>query len=181
MVSFLDILINYIDLFSGIGTKSIAKILEIELKPETLSLDERIKKLEEAKISLTQALTAIDELQHQASKNKADAEKALKDLIALEKDKEKLDEQIKADKQLISTDVEHFKKMAGIPTEQEKRRDRFVGFISGVFASILATIIIALFVWGYQSFFNKKGIQSVSHILQPNQHNGYKIKINNKN
>ena len=121
----------------------------LEFKQVSESLDERIEKIVKARDALTNAIEAVDELATQAEKNKKDAEKALEDLVVLEKDKKDLEAETKASRQLIDSDIAKFKQMVGIPSASEQRHDKLVGFFSGVLASIIASIIISVAVLAF--------------------------------
>ena len=128
------------------------KRLKIDIKPsgisisikDTVSLDERIKKIEDARSNLLEGLKAIDDLKLEADKNKKEAESALQELEKLKKSKALLEEEVETTKKIIETDIDKFKEIAGFPSQSEIKRERIYGFISGIVASIVASGII----WG---------------------------------
>ena len=65
-------------------------------------------------------------------------------LSELKTDKTSLETELNNIRLVISSDVSAFKKLAGVPTLKEKRRERIIGFISGIIASVVAAGII----WG---------------------------------
>ncbi len=143
----------YVDIVSNVLNRlqirySLTRGISVEFRPNELSVDDRLVKLDVARSSLNQALSAIDELKKQADHNKKEADLALQDVLALEEDKEELE----ADRRFIASDVERFKKLAGVRSSSGRRRDKIAGFISGVIASIIATSLISLGVWVYRQY-----------------------------
>lgn len=116
--------------------------LEISLDEDKGSIDERIKKIEAAKQNLLDGLSAIKELEKEAEKNKYELENALIKLSKIKTDKINLEAELNNIKQVISSDVSTFQKLAGVPTEKEKRKERIIGFFSGIIASIISAGII---------------------------------------
>ncbi len=116
----------------------------IEIREETAPIDERIAKIEEARKALEHGLEAVEELQIEAKKNREEVERALEELVLLENEKVDIKKEITADRSVIGADVESFRRIAGIPTERQRSRDKVAGFVSGVFASILAAVLLAL-------------------------------------
>lgn len=116
--------------------------LGISIDLPTASLDDRIKKLESAKQNLIDGLTAIQELEKEAEKNKREANEALIQLEVLKKNKHSLQSELDTISQIIKTDVSTFRKVAGVPTDKQIKKERVYGFLSGIFASIFASVII---------------------------------------
>ncbi len=89
MAHMLDV---YIDLFSfPFGKRAVRKLfLRAGMVVET-DADKGIKKLEEAKVSLHEALTAIEELTIVAERNKRDSEDALARLKELENNRQSVE------------------------------------------------------------------------------------------
>ncbi len=106
------------------------------------SIDERIRKIDAARANLVDGLTAIDELRRSAEENKKEVQLALEQLAMLEQDKAQLQEKLQSVRQVISSDVEAFREVARVPSASDIRRERVVGFISGVVASIVASGVI---------------------------------------
>ncbi len=151
------LLSGYIDIiekiFKVIGITKVKVLgVEISINNPTGNIDERIKKIEVAKQNLIDGLSAIKELEEEAEKNKREVEKALLKIETLKTNKNNLEEEIQSIKQVISSDVSAFKKIAGIPSEKQIRKERILGFISGVIASILASGIFALIVLIYNNW-----------------------------
>lgn len=153
-----SLLVNYIDIIEKILKRiKISKVnvmgIEISIDNSMGSIDERIKKIEIAKQNLIDGLSAIKELETEAENNKNEIKKALLEIQKLRVNKDDLEKELNSIKQVISSDVSSFKKIAGIPTEMQKKRERILGFISGVIASVLASGIIALIVLVFNSWF----------------------------
>ncbi len=117
--------------------------IQVEFEEEK-SIDERIAKIDEARSSMVEALTAIDELHQEAESNKTELIKALGTLAEAEKNKNQLKEELHNIRQVMQSDVTTFRKIAGIPSEEEVKKERVLGFFTGVLASVVASIVI----WG---------------------------------
>lgn len=120
--------------------------IKIELKEEKekKSIDERIGKIDEARSSLVEALDAIDELHSEAEQNKLELTKALKTLEQTEQNKGKLEDELTNIRQVMKTDITTFRTIAGIPSQSQIKKERYIGFVTGVIASMIATGIIWL-------------------------------------
>ena len=103
------------------------------------TIDERINKIDTARENLADVINAIDGLKKEAQQNKIEAAQALQPIAELEQDKESLSEELEAIRTVIRSDVVGFRKVAGITN---KTRERFIGFISGIIASMIASGII---------------------------------------
>lgn len=111
--------------------------------------DERIERLEDARKALSEGLQAVEDLKQEAEKNKQDSVQALATLAKLREHNASLSQQIEASKTIIESDIDAFRKIAGIPSEREQRRDKLLGFWTGVLASIVAAVLWALgsYLW----------------------------------
>lgn len=124
--------------FDGFG-------FSVELRDEAKrSIDERIGLIDAARANLVDGVRAIDELRAEAERQRRQAQEALAQVSALQQDKAALEKQRQALKTVIQSDVESFREVAGIPSRSAIRRERVVGFISGVLASVVASGM----VWG---------------------------------
>jgi hypothetical protein len=103
------------------------------------SIDERIARIDLARTNLIESLHAIDELKDAAERNKREVEAAVHQLAQLEQDKMLLQKELDSIKTIAQTDVETFRKVAGVLTPSQIRRERVIGFISGVVASTVAS------------------------------------------
>lgn len=106
------------------------------------SIDERIRKIDLARANLVEGLSAIDELRKSAEDNKREVQAALEQLAMLEQDKTELQEKLDSVRQVISSDVQTFRDVAGVPSPSSIRRERVIGFVSGVVASMVASGVI---------------------------------------
>jgi len=145
-IKFLDILTDTISQF--IPSISISGT-ELSFSTKPSSIDDRIKKIELAKQNLLEGLSAIEQLQKEAENNRQEVQQALKKLGELEANKTSLLEEVQSIKEVINSDVSAFQKIARIPDEKQIRRERFIGFVSGIVSSIIATALI----WGFFQMF----------------------------
>lgn len=106
------------------------------------SIDEGLEKIDSAKKSLSDALEAIEDIKETAENNKRDAEAALERLKTLEESKASAEAELSEIRKLASSDINAFRKLGGIPGPDDIRRERYIGFVSGIVASIVASIII---------------------------------------
>lgn len=105
--------------------------IELKEEKEEKSIDERIEKIDEARSSLVEALGAIDELHNEAEKNKLELNKALKSLAETEQNKVKLEDDLKKIRHVMQTDVTTFRTIAGIPSQEQIKKERYIGFVTG--------------------------------------------------
>jgi DNA repair exonuclease SbcCD ATPase subunit len=122
--------------------------LAIELTGrDRLTIDERIAKIDSARENLNDAIAAIDELRREADGNKAELEKALAQIATLEETRKRTEADIAVLDHVAKTDTEAFRRLVGVPTKTEVNRDRIFGFVSGVVASVVATILVLAATW----------------------------------
>jgi len=105
------------------------------------SVDERIAKIEAARLNLTEALGAIDELKTAAEQNKAELAQALQTLCVTQAEKAIAERELQAVRQIAQNDVGAFQRLAGVQSKRDVARERFVGFLLGVIASVLASAV----------------------------------------
>jgi hypothetical protein len=142
------------DIFS-IYTEFIAKLLRrIHIKTDGVNfvislgeeqeatIDERIQKIDKARENLVEGLAAIDELRKSAEENKKELQNAVSQLAQLEDDKQKLEAKLESMREIAHADVRTFRELAGIPSPAAIKRERFVGFLSGILASLAASGLI---------------------------------------
>lgn len=113
----------------------------ITMEPTTRSVDHRVARLDEARNALMEGLQAIDELREEADRNKADLAKALAELSNVQVSKATAERELDAVKEAVNVDIEVFRSIARIPDEAQIKRERLVGFVTGVLASIVASVI----------------------------------------
>lgn len=108
------------------------------------TLDERIGKLDAAKRNLADGIKAIDQLKLDAEKSKTEVAAAALQIEQLSQDKASLSSNLEAVRSVLNADVAAFRQIAGVPTAATIRRERIIGFVSGVAASLVAAGLI----WG---------------------------------
>jgi len=111
-------------------------------RPETSGIDERLAQIDQARESLVSALSAVNDLKATAERNKAELRDALERIEQTRVEKAIADKQLKSVKQIAQADVEVFKSLAGIPSRAQILQERFIGFIIGVLASLMASGIL---------------------------------------
>jgi hypothetical protein len=119
-----------------------------ELKPvKPQDVDQRIAKIETARQNLLEGLEAIDDLKATAEANKVEVERVLADVARLKQDKKLIANEVESIRKIATSDIQTFRKVAGILGPAEVRRERVTGFISGVVASVLASGVVAMLIW----------------------------------
>lgn len=114
------------------------------------SVDERIAKLDVAREHLADALFAIDGLKHSAEDSKVELAELQRRFAVLEEQKVSAETKLAGIKEVTRTDIEAFRTLAGIPNV---RRERLIGFVSGLTASLIATALIFLVKYGWGHIF----------------------------
>jgi hypothetical protein len=102
-------------------------------------VDERIKRIDDAKSNLVEAIEAVDELKREAELNKSDLAEALKTLSELDEKKSALSSELQTLKQIAQSDTDAFRRIVGLPTKSDIWRERIIGFVSGIVASIVTS------------------------------------------
>lgn len=118
-------------------------------EPSPPSIDQRLAKLEIAKAALMESLSAVEELQRQAEDSKIEHERVRSELAAAVASKDDAERKLEAIQKLIAQDVEAFQTLAGVPNVG---KERLLGFVSGVLASVIASAVVALIVWVWKKF-----------------------------
>lgn len=103
------------------------------------SIDERIAKIDAARANMAEALSAIDELKEAANTNKADLEAALEQLGQTRAAKSAAERELNVVRKIANSDVEVFRRLAGVPSRSQVAKERALGFVFGVIASLLAS------------------------------------------
>jgi hypothetical protein len=123
-----------------IGTRNGVPFAEIVFKEEfRQTVDERITKIDSARANLAEALIAIDELKAAASANKADLEMVLQQLGKTNAEHSAAKQKLVLVRQVANSDVETFQRMAGVPSKSQIVKERVLGFVFGVIASLAAS------------------------------------------
>ncbi|MDF1740472.1 MAG: hypothetical protein P1U86_15030 [Verrucomicrobiales bacterium] len=128
-----------------------APFVEWEINTTSKSIDKRIEKLDDAREALSQGLDAIDELRTDASRHKNEVKKALEELSDLSSETAELEAKKDSIAKVLDSEVSAFRDVAGIPSEVQRRRDKVLGFVSGVIASMVASGLIYAGVWGVKT------------------------------
>ncbi|MGM4928071.1 hypothetical protein [Tardiphaga sp. 619_E2_N8_5] len=105
------------------------------------SVDERIAKIESARTSLTEALSAIDELKERAEENKQDLEFLTKQIERAELDKANLSGELQTLKGLAALDSDSVRRVLKLPTRVSIWTERVIAFLFGVAASTVASLL----------------------------------------
>jgi hypothetical protein len=121
-------------------TRAIDKIIRVFEGP-VASVDERISKIDSARANLLEGLQAIDGLKLEAEANKRELEIALLKLEQIQSQRAAAEKELDTINEIALADTSALRKAIGIPGQAQVWADRFFGFISGIFASLLASII----------------------------------------
>ena len=105
-------------------------------------VDERIARLDEARAALSEGLDAIDELREDAKRAKSEHASVLTALETALANRDDAEKKLEAIRSIIAQDVNAFREVAGV---SNIRKERLIGFASGVCASVLAS---AFWTWG---------------------------------
>ncbi len=105
------------------------------------SLSERVRKIDHARDSLLDAISAVDDLRRQADENQSALNFALAKLRAAENRKSALYSDINSLKTVASADVDSFRRIVGIPSRRAIWAERGMGFVIGVVASVVASYL----------------------------------------
>lgn len=135
-----------------IGTKGGVPFADVVFEDEPRqTVDERIAKIDAARANLADALVAIDELKAAANANKADLETALEQLGRTQAEHDAATRELELVRQVANSDVETFQRLAGVPSKSQIAKERALGFLFGVIASLLASGIwwAAAKLWPY--------------------------------
>lgn len=106
------------------------------------TVDERIQKIDVAKENLLEGLKAIDELKIEAQTNKRQLQEALENLQKTVQAKQIAEEDLKNIQKVLSSDVTTFQRLIGQPNQAQINKERTVGFVVGVFSSLVASLVI---------------------------------------
>jgi hypothetical protein len=124
----------------GVGGASVS----LEL-PTGRPRDERIAKIDVARENLQDALSALAELKTEAEQNKIALDEAIRRLDETKAGHAKEAQQLRQIRAIAEADIATFRRMAGI----NPARERFVGFLGGVAASLIAAGVWKLAEWAF--------------------------------
>lgn len=135
-----------IDLITGDLVDHVFKgVLGVDVsmsRSEKRSLDQRIARLDDAKAALTESLEAIDELRADAEVARTEHAAVVQALDTALSNKDDAEQKLESIRRIIEQDVSAFQEVAGVANI---RKERLIGFLSGICASILAT---GIWTWG---------------------------------
>ncbi len=104
------------------------------------SIDERVRKIDEARKNLVSALSAIDELKEEAALNMRKAHELQERVATLSSEKAAVDTELNEVRKIMDSDVNAFQRVAGVPSQKQIAKERLVGFGLGILASLIATL-----------------------------------------
>lgn len=105
------------------------------------TIDDRLAKIESARDSLVEALSAVDELKERAEENKRDLEHLTEQIHRAELDKQSLSSELQTLKGIASLDSESVRKVLKLPTRVTIWTERVIAFGLGILASTIASLI----------------------------------------
>jgi hypothetical protein len=123
-----------------------------ELLGKSPGIDARLAQLDHARDNLVTALQAVDELKATAEKNKRELNQALERIGQAQSEKDAAEKELESVRHIAEADVEVFKRLAGVPSRSQIARERFIGFILGVLASVVATGFVWFGAWLWEYF-----------------------------
>lgn len=126
---------------STLKVRSTRRGVSISVDDGPEPVDERIAKIELARQSLTEALSAMDELKERAEENKHDLEFLTRQIERAELDKANLSGELQTMKQMAALDSETVRKVLRMPTRVSIWTERVISFLLGVIASTIASLI----------------------------------------
>jgi chromosome segregation ATPase len=108
--------------------------------PAEPTMDERIAKIETARVNLVEALSAIEELKQAAENHQRDLAKVAAALQKVQAEKASAAGELATLKQMAELDIQAVRRVIGLPSAVAVWRERIIGFvIVGVLASIVAS------------------------------------------
>lgn len=117
--------------------------VDLRLKGER-SIDERLAQLERARQSLTEALNAVGELEHEAERSRAELEDLSERLKTLEAQKADAEAHLERIRSMTESDAKAMRQAMGLPSVQSARVSAVLAFFSGVFASFVTSGLVWL-------------------------------------
>jgi len=125
-----------------------AQVSFLPSEPAASGIDERLAQIDRARESLESALPAVNELGAAAERNKAELRDALELIEHTRAEKAMAEHQLQNLKEIAQADIEVFRSLVGIPSRAQIARERIIGFILGVIASLIASGIFWALVRG---------------------------------
>lgn len=113
---------------------------------EEVTKDRRLSRLDDARMAMEDGMAALDELKAEAESQQQRHERTLlqlhRTLVSQETAQQKLD----AIQEAMKADVDAFRTLHGVG---DPRKERVIGFWTGVAASVVATIVWAVGSWAW--------------------------------
>lgn len=104
------------------------------------SVEQRLARLDEARLALAESLAALDELKKDAEQSKAEYEQTRAALAAALASKQDAEHQLAEVRDIMAGEVSAFRLIAGLPNV---RKERLIGLVIG----IVGSAIFSLAVW----------------------------------
>ncbi|TPM98123.1 hypothetical protein [Mesorhizobium sp. B2-1-3A] len=120
-----------------IGKFDLAKILD----DSESSVDERLLKIDQARQNLTDALSAIEELGSQASRQKAELEVLTAAVAHAASEKAAVTNELTTIRTLANLDTRSVQRAFAVPTRSQRWFERGFSFCLGILASLIASFI----------------------------------------
>lgn len=143
-----EIIVLMIDKFILPGTGRLAQKYGLStLGLQTgASIDARLIKIDAARASLEDALSAMDALKATAEQNKADLKRLERAIEKAEGQKADLSAELNALKQLSALDSDSVRRALRMPTRVDIWRERIIAFGFGIMASVVAAYLWELWI-----------------------------------
>lgn len=111
--------------------------------------DRRLSRLDDARTAMEDGLAALDELREQAARREMQHQAALVRLQGTLESQQTAEKKLQDIKEAMKADVDAFRTLHGVG---DPKRERIVGFWTGVGASVVATGITAFVAWVWVAF-----------------------------
>jgi hypothetical protein len=115
-------------------------------KPSQETIDSRIAKIDSARTSLSEALSAMDELKDRAEKNRRDLEFLRYQIQRAETHRKGVSGELEVLTEMAALDSEAVRRALKLPTRVSIWTERVIAFLFGVVSSTVASYIYEYFV-----------------------------------
>lgn len=151
-----QLIVNIVDSLKKLLIRSKIRVdlpfIQWEINTTSSSIDDRLSKLNDAKAALESGLQAIGELKVDATRHKSEVRSALEKLAQLTRETKVLEGQKEEIAEVLDSNISAFRMAVGIPSKAEQNKDKILGFISGVLASLVAAALIYGGTEGYKYY-----------------------------
>lgn len=110
-------------------------------------ITDRLKKIDEAKAALSEAISAIDELQDEAQANSRALAQLTERIATAQVQREAVSGEVAALKSLADIDAEAVRKALRLPTTASIWRGHIFSFLLGIIGSLIASWLWTLTPW----------------------------------